>query len=122
MGSCIEVCPVEAIYRDEKDNIMVDPEKCIGCKKCTLVCPTQVIKMIPYRGSHAVACNNHDKGAVVRKICSVGCIACKICERKFPESGCTVSDNLSSVDYAKETAQIADAAAACPTKCIVTAK
>ncbi|MDC7246272.1 MAG: RnfABCDGE type electron transport complex subunit B [Sphaerochaetaceae bacterium] len=122
LGSCIEVCPVEAIYRDEKDNIMVDPEKCIGCKKCTLVCPTQVIKMIPYRGSHAVACNNHDKGAVVRKICSVGCIACKICERKFPESGCTVSDNLSSVDYAKETAQIADAAAACPTKCIVTAK
>ncbi len=122
LGSCIEVCPVEAIYRDEKDNIMVDPEKCIGCKKCTLVCPTQVIKMIPYRGSHAIACNNHDKGAVVRKICSVGCIACKICERKFPNSGCTVTDNLSQIDYEKDSDQIEDAAQACPTKCIVTAK
>ncbi len=121
LGSCIEVCPVDAISRNEVGNIVVDPEACIGCKKCTLVCPTNVIKMIPYRGSHVVACNNHDKGAVVRKMCEVGCIACNICAKKFPESGCVVEDFLSHCDYSKPDTQITEAAAACPTKCIIEA-
>ncbi len=77
--------------------------------------------MIPYRGSHVVACNNHDKGAIVRKICSVGCIACKICEKKYPASGCVVTDNLSVIDYSKPSDEIEGAAAACPTKCIIAA-
>ena len=119
LGSCIEVCPTDAIYKDEIGNIVVNPELCIGCKKCTLVCPTNVIKMIPYRGSHAVACNNHDKGGVVRKICSVGCIACKICEKKYPASGCVVTDNLSVIDYSLPSDEIEGAALACPTKCII---
>ena len=121
LGSCISVCPTSAIYKDDIGNVVVDPELCIGCKKCTLVCPTQVIKMIPYRGSHVVACNNHDKGAIVRKICSVGCIACKICEKKYPASGCVVTDNLSVIDYSKPSDEIEGAAAACPTKCIIAA-
>jgi Na+-translocating ferredoxin:NAD+ oxidoreductase RNF subunit RnfB len=122
LGSCMRVCPTNAIHRDGKGNVTVDPDACIGCRKCTLVCPTKVIRMIPARGSHAIGCNSRDKGAVVRKICQVGCIACKICEKKFPESGCTVIDNLSEIDYDKPMVQIADAAAACPTKCIVEAK
>ncbi len=121
LGTCMSVCPTDAIYRDEIGNIVVNPELCIGCKKCTLVCPTQVIKMIPYRGTHVVACNNRDKGAVVRKICSVGCIACKICEKKFPLSGCVVTDNLSVIDYSVSNEEIEGAAAACPTKCIIAA-
>lgn len=122
LGSCIRVCPTNAIHRDEIGNVTVDPDACIGCRKCTLVCPTKVIRMIPARGSHAIACTSRDKGAVVRKICQVGCIACKICEKKFPESGCTVVDNLSEIDYSTPMTQIADAAKACPTKCIVEAR
>jgi len=78
--------------------------------------------MVPARGSHAIAWNSRDPGPGVRKICQVGCIACKICEKKFPDSGCTVINFLSEIDYAKPMTQIADAAAACPTKCIVEAK
>jgi RnfABCDGE-type electron transport complex B subunit len=122
LGSCIRVCPTDAISRDEKGNVTVNPDLCIGCKKCTLVCPTKVIRMIPARGSHAIACNSHDPGPKVRKICQVGCIACMICERKFPDSGCKVIDYLSEIDYAKPMTQIAEAAQACPTKCIVEAK
>ncbi|MFA5569848.1 MAG: RnfABCDGE type electron transport complex subunit B [Sphaerochaetaceae bacterium] len=120
-GSCIQVCPTDAIYRDEIGNVTVNPDLCIGCEKCTLVCPTHVIKMIPARGSHVVACNSHDRGPVVRKICEVGCIACNICERKFPDSGCVVANFLSEIDYSRPMTQIAEAAAACPTKCIVEA-
>ncbi len=122
LGSCIKVCPTDAISRDARGVVSVDPELCIGCLKCTLVCPTHVIKMIPYRGSHAIACNSTDKGAVVRKICSVGCIGCMICERKYPESGCQVTNFLATIDYNKEMTQIGEAAEACPTKCIVEAR
>lgn len=122
LGSCMRVCPTNAIHRDEKGNVTVDPDACIGCLKCTLVCPTKVIRMIPARGSHAIACNSTAPGAVVRKICQVGCIACKICEKKFPDSGCTVVNFLSEIDYGKPMTQIGEAAAACPTKCIVEAR
>ncbi len=120
LGSCIQVCPTDAISRDEKGNVTVNPDDCIGCRKCTEVCPTGVIQMIPARGSHAVACNSIDRGPVVRKICSVGCIGCMICERKYPESGCKVNDFLAKIDYSESMTQIVEAAEACPTKCIVT--
>jgi len=119
LGSCISVCPAEAIRKDEEGMIVVDKEKCIGCGKCTAVCPTKVIKLIPYSASHAVSCNNHESGAKVRKYCKVGCIGCKICQVKFPESGCKVESFLSSIDYSLEQKEIEAAAEACPQKCIV---
>ncbi|MCD8315922.1 MAG: 4Fe-4S dicluster domain-containing protein [Eggerthellaceae bacterium] len=37
---CTEVCPTGASYRDETTNIvLVDKEKCIGCKYCMMACP-----------------------------------------------------------------------------------
>jgi len=34
------VCPVKAIYRDEDlSRVMVDHNKCIGCRSCVTVCP-----------------------------------------------------------------------------------
>ena len=119
LGSCMKVCPAEAIHRDEKGFIVVDPDKCIGCQKCTTVCPTGVIRMVPASATHVVACNNHEPGGKVRKECKVGCIGCRICENNFPASGCHVVDFLSSIDYAAAHDQIGEAAAACPQKCII---
>lgn len=37
---CVHVCPTGASYRDENSNIvLVDKEKCIGCKYCMMACP-----------------------------------------------------------------------------------
>lgn len=80
-GSCIKVCPVDAIYRHKDGYITIDQEKCISCGKCLDVCPTKVIKWIPYGADTLVACNSIDKGGAVKKYCSVGCIGCKICEK-----------------------------------------
>ena len=115
----MKVCPAQAIHRDEKGFIVVDPGKCIGCRKCTTVCPTGVIRMIPASATHVVACSNHEPGGKVRKECKVGCIGCRICETRFPSSVCHVVDFLSSIDYDGVHDQIADAAQACPQKCIV---
>jgi len=37
---CEIVCPVRAIYRDEDTWAMIlDPDICIGCKRCMIACP-----------------------------------------------------------------------------------
>ena len=37
---CVHVCPTGASYRDPETNIvLVDREKCIGCKYCMMACP-----------------------------------------------------------------------------------
>lgn len=39
---CVSVCPTGASYRDPETNIvLVDKEKCIGCKYCMAACPYQ---------------------------------------------------------------------------------
>lgn len=118
-GSCIRVCPVDAIGYDDEGKVWVDKDACISCGKCIDVCPTGVMRWIPYDADYIVACNNHDKGAAVRKYCGVGCIACKICEKKSPEGGYVVDQNLSTIDYAQQGDRSAGAEK-CPPKCIVT--
>ena len=37
---CIDACPIDgAIYRKENGSIVIDRDKCIGCKYCMQVCP-----------------------------------------------------------------------------------
>ena len=37
---CVHVCPTGASYRDpDTDIVLVDKEKCIGCKYCMMACP-----------------------------------------------------------------------------------
>ncbi|HVN67540.1 MAG TPA: (Fe-S)-binding protein, partial [Candidatus Sulfotelmatobacter sp.] len=83
-GDCFCVCPFNAIVMN-KGLPMILPDKCTACGKCVDACPRQIISLRPFENSVVVACNSHDNGAYVRKICSVGCIACKICEKEVPE-------------------------------------
>ena len=41
---CISVCPTGAIYRPEAGGpVLIEQDKCIGCKFCLIVCPFGVI-------------------------------------------------------------------------------
>jgi Pyruvate/2-oxoacid:ferredoxin oxidoreductase delta subunit len=73
---------------------------------------------VPYSADYIVACNNTDAGKNVRKYCKVGCIACKLCEKKSPDGGYVVENNLSRIDYSY-TGDRSAGAEKCPPKCIV---
>ncbi|MBS3761585.1 4Fe-4S dicluster domain-containing protein [Halodesulfurarchaeum sp.] len=36
---CIDVCPTDALHRDEHDLVQVDKDLCIGCSYCSWACP-----------------------------------------------------------------------------------
>ena len=41
---CISVCPTEAIHRPKADGpVLIEQDKCIGCKFCLMACPFGVI-------------------------------------------------------------------------------
>ncbi len=123
LGSCVKSCPVEAISYTDNGLVRVDPDKCIGCEICVTVCPTSAMKMVPEDLPWFVACNSKDKAKDTKKACTVGCIGCRICAKKFPESGFVITDNLSLLDYnVHNEEQQAGAAGACPSKCIIEVK
>ena len=41
-GSCVEVCPVDAIHSGE-DQFYIHPDECIWCGACEAECPVQAI-------------------------------------------------------------------------------
>ena len=47
----MEVCPVEAICRDPEIGAkIINKEKCIGCRRCTYICPFGAISVDPDSG------------------------------------------------------------------------
>lgn len=99
-GSCVAVCPFDAIHL--VDGIaVVDKEECKACGKCIAICPKQIIEMIPYASKQVVKCSSKDKGKVVMQVCSVGCIACGICEKNCESKAITVVNNIAHIDQSK---------------------
>jgi RnfABCDGE-type electron transport complex B subunit len=116
-GDCVCVCPFDAIAM--RDGLpVVDANKCTACGKCVAACPRKIISLIPADFKIVIACSSRDSGAITRKNCPVGCIACKICEKEVPQVF-KVDDNLAVIDYSQKGIACSSAIAKCPTKCIV---
>lgn len=116
LASCQRICPFDAIEMTADGLAVISREKCTGCRKCVAVCPRAVIRMTPYESSVHVLCNSHDKGAVVRKYCQIGCIGCNICKKTVPDAY-KIENFLAEVVYELD-AEAVEAIAKCPTKCI----
>jgi len=117
-GSCIKVCPREAIVRDRNGVFWVDPGRCDLCGRCLAVCPTGVLRRIPKTADYFVACNSTDRGQTTADYCSVGCTACRACEKRSPEGGFEVDDHLARINY-RRRGDRNGAVLACDPKCIV---
>lgn len=117
-GSCAKVCPRNAIGHDRRGVFWVDPAGCDLCGKCLDVCPTGVIRRIPRNADFIVACNSIDKGPVTADYCSVGCTGCRACEKRSPEGGFEVDNNLARINYRRRGDRLG-AVRACDPRCIV---
>ena len=117
LGDCAKVCPNNAICL-ENGIAHINTRLCIGCGMCTSVCPNKLISVMPDVEKVLVTCSNTEKGALTRKECSHGCIACKKCEKECPVGAVTVVNNLAQIDYDKCT-NCGHCAEVCPTHCIM---
>jgi Fe-S-cluster-containing dehydrogenase component len=48
--SCLGACPAEAIYKRPDGIVLIDREKCTGCRACADVCPYHAIRFDPEEG------------------------------------------------------------------------
>jgi carbon-monoxide dehydrogenase iron sulfur subunit len=57
LATCMVVCPSGAIHRKgEKEPVLIDTEKCIGCKMCVQACPFGMIILNP-EGKGVLKCD-----------------------------------------------------------------
>lgn len=99
-GSCVSACAFDAIHI--KDGVaVVDKEKCAGCGRCVAECPNKLIELVRVDKTLAVQCSSHDRGPQVKKVCSAGCIGCRLCMKQCEHDAIQVEDNLAHIDYEK---------------------
>ncbi len=92
-GTCVRVCKFDAIQII--DGIAVtNIEKCVGCGTCASVCPKNLIEIVDAEQRVFVKCSSEERGAVLKNICKVGCIGCKICEKSCTTEAIKVINNV----------------------------
>ena len=118
-GACANACPKGAIA--VVDGLArVDKRLCIGCGRCVKACPRHIIELVPASATVHVLCANPDKGPAVRKVCGVGCMGCRLCEKNSGgrEAGHFVFQGfLAKVNYENPPTD-EQIAAKCPAGCM----
>lgn len=115
-GDCVKVCEYGAITVED-GLARIDPALCRACGLCVKECPKSLITILPGRARGVVRCSSHDKGAVVRKACTVGCIACHKCEKACRYDAIHVNGFLAAIDPEK-CVGCGACAETCPVQCI----
>lgn len=100
LGSCVKACEFDAIHI-VNGVALVDEEKCVACAACTVVCPKELIHLVPKKSKVRIDCNNKEKGKEVMSACDVGCIGCGICMKNCPKDAIEIINNIPVFDYDK---------------------
>ena len=115
-GDCVAVCEYGAASV-ENGLARIDSSLCRACGKCVTACPKSIISIMLGSARGIVRCSSHDKGAVVRKACSVGCIGCMKCTKVCEHDAIHVENALASIDTQK-CVGCGACSDACPSHCI----
>jgi NAD-dependent dihydropyrimidine dehydrogenase PreA subunit len=89
-------------YLQDVVTLRLDPEACVGCGVCTLVCPHQVFQII-------------DKKAIVEDI--DGCMECGACANNCPVQAIIVRPGVGCASYIIQTWIKGKEAASCGPSC-----
>lgn len=120
-GDCVKACEFDALHMiDGKPT--VDYLKCTGCGACVAACPRNLIERIPFKQEYmlVVACANREPVRMVRKVCHIGCLGCKLCQKLCPEIF-EVSNNVASINYEAYTGEedVEKLLEKCPAKVLI---
>ena len=65
---CEKVCPARAINRNSKNALIVDEDKCIGCKMCEIACPVGAVSVNPEKrvAMKCTLCSTYDQPQCVK--------------------------------------------------------
>jgi molybdopterin-containing oxidoreductase family iron-sulfur binding subunit len=78
---CVKVCPVAATYRRDDGVVMMDNDRCIGCRYCMIACPYGVRA---FNWGHAERPNGVETGMVAPR--PVGTMEkCSFCVHRLAE-------------------------------------
>jgi len=116
LGTCARVCPEHAIEITREHLAVVHPELCVGCGLCVSACVRHLIQLVPESRTIHVLCSSRDRGPIVKKNCSVGCIGCTLCTKVT--DAIKMDGALARVDYS-QTIEDEEVIAKCPQHTII---
>lgn len=105
LGTCVKVCPFDAITMGSNGLPVIDYDKCTGCGICVANCPKQVLHLVGAQHFIHVRCSNVEKGKDAKAVCKAACIKCKLCEKNCPQEAIKVKSvgqgTLAVIEYEK---------------------
>lgn len=113
-GTCADACPYGAITMSEQRLPVIDAEKCTACGICVEICPRDLISLLNVEYKTYLGCSSPEKGKDVKNVCSVGCISCRLCEKKDPNDAIKMEAGLPQLDYEKAEGDFSVAVEVCP--------
>lgn len=111
-GTCVGVCPVDAIKMGADGLPEIDVKRCTGCGLCVTTCPRGTLHLIEETQAAVIRCMSQASGKTVRGVCEVGCIQCKICIRLCPQNAISLKDGRIQIDP-----ELCDGCGICAEKC-----
>lgn len=111
-GTCVGVCPVDAIKMGSDGLPHIDAAACTGCGLCVAICPRSTLHLIEEGTGAVIRCMSQATGRTVRGVCEVGCIQCKICIRECPQKAISLKDGRIWIDP-----KLCDGCGICAEKC-----